>query len=193
MPTLTLTLQSDSPLSGSLDLELPADVPIIQLVGILLDVLQLPRVDGLGQPIGYRLIKLPSREPLSPQSTLDAAGIVTGRVLALLPAAAGVAAIRTASGRVFPLDDRSKPYYVLGRSDAAQQPDIDFTYEPGGQTVSRLHAQVYRQGAQWMVVQIAPNNSTWVNQTQLLPNQPYPLAHGNVITLGQAQVTFNFA
>lgn len=61
--------------------------------------------------------------------------------------------------------------------------------------VSRHHAQIGKNGATYWISDANSANGTWVNGVRLASQQPYPLASGNVITLGDqsnAAVTLIF-
>ena len=83
MTSLIVTLHSPSP-RGTLDLELPGEVPLRNLLPELVRVLQLPPADGAGRPITYQLVHQAQRRPLREAETLLGAGIVTGDVLSLV-------------------------------------------------------------------------------------------------------------
>jgi uncharacterized ubiquitin-like protein YukD len=176
-----------------LDLDLPAGIPIHQLIPVLVDTLRLPKTNAQGGQLRYRLLTMPALHTLDEQRTLSQSGIVAGRALSLQPIGASTATFATASGRIFSLDPYQKQLHVVGRADRGHKPDIDLGQEPGGEAVSRTHAQVYRQGQQWYIVQVVPNNLTQVGTTQLTPNQPHALHPGDRIVVGAVQCTFNVA
>lgn len=205
MSTLIVTVRSTSP-RGTLDLELPGEVPLQNLLPAMVRVLQLPPTDGAGQPIAYQLVHQTRGRPLGATEALLSARVVTGDIVSLVPAAAigampkGVsrdhrsasALLRCPSGIVIALDNYGKPELTVGRYDARTDdaPDIDLSGEPAGNTVSRSQALLRKQGDQWTVVHLSARNSTWVGNTQLVPQQSWPLKPGDVITFGGVGLVF---
>jgi pSer/pThr/pTyr-binding forkhead associated (FHA) protein len=93
---------------------------------------------------------------------------------------------------VFALDNYGKQELTLGRYDArtGESPDIDLSEEPNGNTVSRPHALLRQQGAQWMLIPVSTKNPTTIDGIQIPQGRPHPLHHGNVITLGDVDLIF---
>jgi pSer/pThr/pTyr-binding forkhead associated (FHA) protein len=93
------------------------------------------------------------------------------------------------AGQILPLAGRED--FTLGRSSDGQTilPDIDLSayraYEKG---VSRLHASIKTGGGQVLVTDLGSVNGTRVNGKKILPNQPQPLSHGDILTLGKLKV-----
>ena len=223
MTLVIITLHSPSP-RGTLDLELPGEAPLRNLLPELVRVLQLPPADGAGRPITYQLVHQAQRRPLHEAETLLDARIVTGDVLSLVGAApqmhaapggastshwgasalrqggstelaevSGQALLRCASGMVIALDNYGKPELTVGRYDArtGKAPDIDLSQDPAGNTVSRSHALLRKQGPQWILVSLSTRNPTWVGKTRLAPQQPRPLKQGDAITFGGVKFVFD--
>lgn len=202
MDTVVVTLVS-SRFPGSLDLEVPADVQVQQLLPELIRALQLPNTEGAGQRIIYRLIRQKRHRPLHPSESLQNAGVRTGEVLALESSIASThqwkaghssttTVLRAPSGMTFPLDNYGKQELTLGRYDArtGESPDIDLSREPEGSTVSRPHALLRKQGHQWMLIPVSNKNPTAVDGNQIPYQQPCPLQSGNIITLGNVELIF---
>ncbi len=93
------------------------------------------------------------------------------------------------AGQILPLSGREE--FTLGRSSEGQSilPDIDLSsyraYEKG---VSRLHASIKSGGGQVIVTDLGSVNGTRVNGKKIMPNQPQPLNHGDILTLGKLKV-----
>jgi hypothetical protein len=206
MRSVIVTVHSPSH-RGTLDLELPAEVPVKSLLPALVGALQLPAVDGRGWPVAYQLVYEAQKRPLYDREMLLDAGVVTGDVLSLsssaapMPGASAAASVghagtsvvlRCASGAVIALDNFSKRELVIGRYDPrrGQSPDIDLSEEPGGETVSRSHAMLRRQGGQWVLVAVSTKNVTQVGATSLAPGQNWPLKARDVIKLGAVELVF---
>jgi hypothetical protein len=207
MQPVVITLRTPD-IGGAIDLELPGDVEVQQLLPGLLRALQLPKTNQTGSQIIYRLIRERRRRSLRPAETLLDAGVNTGDYLALQSSASpgqihrqgrGSHAQRSstllrssASGMIFALDNYSKQDLEIGRYDArtGKYPDIDLSHEPHGNTVSRSHALLRKQGEQWILIPVSIKNSTVVDGNPIPNQQPYPLQPGNIITLGGVELTF---
>jgi hypothetical protein len=202
MVTVIITLNSTA-LQGSLDLEIPADVQVQQLLPELTRALHLPNKDNAGRRIIYRLIRQKRHRPVHPSESLQNAGVRTGEVLSLESSVAGhhqqtggrnntSALLRAPSGVSFSLDNYGKQELTLGRYDArtGESPDIDLSREPEGSTVSRPHAMLRKQGLQWMLIPVSNKNPTAVDGNQIPHRQPCPLRSGNIITLGNVELIF---
>jgi len=93
------------------------------------------------------------------------------------------------TGQVIPLDDREE--FTLGRSAEGQPilPDIDLApyraYESG---VSRLHASLKRQAKQLLVTDLGSVNGTRLNGQKINPHKPFPINHGDILTLGKLKI-----
>jgi uncharacterized ubiquitin-like protein YukD len=209
MSPLIVTLHSPSP-RGTLDLELPAEVSLQNLLPELARVLQLPLTDGAGQPISYQLAHQARGRSLGENETLQSAGIVTGDVLSLVSAVSPSGAVpagasgghwgasallRCASGKVIALDNFGETRLTIGRYDArtGKSPEIDLSEEPDGNTVSRAHALICKQGNEWTLVPLSPRNPTRVGNADLVPGKSWPLKTGDVITLGAVRLVFETA
>lgn len=105
-----------------------------------------------------------------------------------IPDDAKVAIYLQETNEILPLIDREE--VTLGRAIEGQPiiPDIDLSpyngYEKG---VSRLHASVKIVGKLVSITDLGSANGTWVNGSKLQPNQPQPIAHGDMLTLGKLQ------
>jgi hypothetical protein len=85
-----------------------------------------------------------------------------------------------------------KTNYLIGRKDdvSGNYPDVD-TGDAGLQTgVSRRHAELYQQGAQWFVHDLTSVNGTWVNMQRVSPNGTMPINSGDTLKLGKWVGTF---
>ena len=93
------------------------------------------------------------------------------------------------SGQVLPLENRDE--FTLGRSAEGQPilPDIDLApyraYEYG---VSRLHASIRFEGKQVVATDLGSVNGTRLNGQRIPPHKPFPLTHGDIITLGKLKL-----
>jgi pSer/pThr/pTyr-binding forkhead associated (FHA) protein len=51
--------------------------------------------------------------------------------------------------------------------------------------VSRVHAVIKRREGNFLVEDLGSTNGTYLNWHRLKPNEPYPIANGNEIRLGE--------
>lgn len=93
------------------------------------------------------------------------------------------------TGVVIPLQGLAE--YTLGRSAEDQPilPDIDLApyngYEFG---VSRLHASIKISAPNALLTDFGSANGTELNGQKISPNQPYPITHGDIFTLGKMKI-----
>lgn len=76
----------------------------------------------------------------------------------------------------------------LGRLDPASNifPDVDLTRDGvQAQSVSRRHAEIFRQGLEVVVEDLGSVNGTFVNGKRLDPYLPEPLRDGDILQLGK--------
>jgi len=86
--------------------------------------------------------------------------------------------------RRFPL---SGPQMRIGRRSISREiiPEIDLTGPPADPGISRLHAILLAQlDGSWAVVDVASENGTAVNGTEIPAGQPVPLRSGDSICIG---------
>ncbi len=93
------------------------------------------------------------------------------------------------TGEVIQLEGLSE--YTLGRSAEDQPilPDVDLepyhAYEYG---VSRLHASIKLSQQRALLTDFDSANGTQLNGQKLSPHKPYPVTHGDIITLGSMKI-----
>jgi hypothetical protein len=93
------------------------------------------------------------------------------------------------TGDCLPLSSQDE--VTLGRLSEGQpvKPDIDLTpykaYEGG---VSRLHASIRMIEDLVVVTDLGSANGTRVNGVQITPHIPYPIKHGDILTLGKFKI-----
>lgn len=93
------------------------------------------------------------------------------------------------TGDVIPLAGQDE--VTLGRMSEGQPvvPDIDLTpykaYEAG---VSRMHASIRIIEDQVLITDLGSANGTRVNGMQITPHIPYPMKHGDILTLGKFKI-----
>jgi serine/threonine-protein kinase len=80
---------------------------------------------------------------------------------------------------------------LIGRADPHAQifPEIDLTAHDPQTKVSRRHARIYRQGAQYFIEDLSSANGTFINGTlHLQPKTPHALHNGDVVKLGETML-----
>ncbi len=80
---------------------------------------------------------------------------------------------------------------VLGRLDATRGvfPNVDLTPEGGLEGgVSRRHARIHRQRAQFFIEDLGSANGTFLNGQRLTPYLPHPVHDGDELQLGRVKV-----
>jgi hypothetical protein len=93
------------------------------------------------------------------------------------------------TGDILPLAGQEE--ITLGRVSEGQPmvPDIDLTpykaYEAG---VSRMHASIRMVEDQVLITDLGSANGTRVNGMQITPHIPYPVKHGDILTLGKFKI-----
>ncbi len=93
------------------------------------------------------------------------------------------------TGDIFPVNLQKE--VTLGRVSEGQPviPDIDLTpykaYEAG---VSRMHASLKLIDEQVMITDLGSANGTRINGRQISAHIPYPIRHGDILTLGKFKI-----
>lgn len=200
---VAITLQLPEPLRGTRDLEVPENVPVRHLTVALIQALQIPTTLS-GWLVDYRLGR--KGQPFPDNRTLNELGVKMGDRLEMiryslqLPHRGGTpirgsASLQFVSGQPVLLDRLGKDELLIGRSDPRKgpQPDIDLSVQPGGETVSRAHARLRKQGNDWVLLPLPSRNGTFVGGTLLPPHQPYVLRSGDVIGFGAVRCVFTTA
>lgn len=81
----------------------------------------------------------------------------------------------------------------LGKPNDRCPPDIDLSGFPDSQFVSRVHAQINREGHFFYIEDLGSANGTYVNHVSLIKGKPHPLTSGARIALGREdRVSFIF-
>ena len=93
------------------------------------------------------------------------------------------------SGAFLPLSGQKE--ITLGRVSEGQPiiPDVDLTpykaYESG---VSRMHASIRVLDEDVIVTDLGSANGTRINGKKISPHIPYPIKHGDILTLGKFKI-----
>jgi len=201
MSSVIITIQSPQ-LSGAKDLELPDYVPMKQLLPQLVQVL----VQESRLPPGHYQLSRRSRV-LRDYEAFSDVPVLGGEILTLAPAHApglqvgpdhraahysSSSILTTPSDRVIALNNFGKHELLIGRYDPRTHrvPDIDLSDEPQGDTVSRAHALLRRQGDQWFIVPMATRNPTGIGDVIIQPQHSHLLKSGEMLVLGEVQLVF---
>jgi hypothetical protein len=132
-------------------------------------------------------VSAPAAAPIAPPPAPTPAPVPAAPVATVTP----IKLVVEADNYVFDLTGKSE--ITIGREDAVSNiyPDVDLTNhggEEGG--VSRLHAKIYNQGAQYMIEDQNSTNFTFVNKQKLAPKTPTPIKEGDEIRLGRVALLF---
>jgi pSer/pThr/pTyr-binding forkhead associated (FHA) protein len=183
----------------ALDLELPAEIPVGQLIHLLL------RAFAKGSPPAnsppYFQLRLDSeKQPLPLDESLAERNVWDGAYLALEPAPAArpqatgarPAVLVSETGRSYPLSGETA---LLGRSttqgNTGAENMIDLRGEVRGETVSRRHADIVFTNGAWFITPFKTSrNATIVNDTPVPQEQRRRLSNGDILLLGDVRLTF---
>jgi len=204
MDSIVITLQLPQA-QRELNVELPVDLPCTKLLPALVQATGAPRLDGARRPLRYQLAVLREGQayPLRERDSLAYAGVLAGNTLILTGGDTGVAVYAPAqnnsavlccpSGTIIALENFGKPELLIGRYDATtgKYPDIELSEEPGGNTISRKHALLRKQGAAWYIVPLTPRNITQLQKARLTAQQSYLLQDGQELLLGRVPLRFH--
>ncbi|MGB8700738.1 MAG: FHA domain-containing protein [Thermosynechococcaceae cyanobacterium] len=81
----------------------------------------------------------------------------------------------------------------LGKPNDRVPPDINMSTFPNAEVVSRVHAVIHVEGAQYFVEDLGSANGTYLNNTPLASGTRYRLRVGDRVSLGKGElVTFIF-
>lgn len=103
-------------------------------------------------------------------------------------------------GREFPLVPSELEVYPLTKKAGASFPDRITIGRTGNNdvviadaSVSRLHAYVRRDGAEWLVADAGSKNGSWLDGDPLVARKERPLPSRAVLRLGDVDFTFYLA
>jgi pSer/pThr/pTyr-binding forkhead associated (FHA) protein len=81
----------------------------------------------------------------------------------------------------------------IGKPNDRLPPDIDVSGFANSEIVSRIHAQIRVEGADFFIEDMGSANGTYINHTPLLPGSRYRLRPDDRISLGKEdKVSFIF-
>jgi len=189
------------------DLELPAERPIESLAPWIAKAIKHSDLPAEGEAVKYILKLENSIEPIPPENSLRAAGVVHGDVLQLLIKAlpkelSGSDAGRSfagpglvsADGTIFPFRAKNA---LVGRVDVASGVahsvlgvDLTSLDTEGSPSVSRRHAQVLLRKGSYLLHDLKSTNGTRINDKQLGPDSRAALQHGDRVQFGDVGLIF---
>ncbi len=184
---------------SGVDVEVPAEIPLQHLAGLLTEALQW-NSSGVNQQANYIVQEIFSGTSLPLQSSFAELGLWDGTHLlfeqiinndSVTVPCVQPAFLVSESGRRYSL---FHPVHRLGRSPSSGSNDaglIDLKPEPQSQTVSRHHADICYEQGNW-VLRCLPNaqNPTLCNNSPLTASQSYALADGDWIQLAAVKLRF---
>jgi len=89
------------------------------------------------------------------------------------------------------LPDPAKKSFIIGRSSSHHKADIDLgPYGAFDAGISRKHAQLVKQGANWQIEDLDSRNGTYVNDVQVQPGTSVTLKNGDTIRCGDLPFIF---
>lgn len=171
---------------SSRDLELPAEIPVGQLLRGLAIALELMEqaVAEKADYLPYQLVRASGGEPLAEDTNLKRCQVVAGERLRLLATASLIAP----SGQQFLLTgNRTR----IGRPDGTGDLLIDLSREQDCGSVHRTHAFIVRERGDWLfTVDRRAKNRTQVNGGDIRPGQSVRLKNGDQLRLGKVNLRF---
>ncbi len=189
------------------DLELPAERPIESLAPWIAKAIEHSDLPAEGEAVKYILKLENAIEPIRPENSLRAAGVVHGDVLQLLIKAlpkelsgsdagrrfAGPGLV-SADGAVFPFRSKNA---LVGRVDAASGVahsvlgvDLTSLDTESSPSVSRRHAQVLLRKGNYLLHDLKSTNGTRINGKKLEADGRAVLEHGDKVQFGDVGLIF---
>ncbi|HLB65294.1 MAG TPA: FHA domain-containing protein [Anaerolineales bacterium] len=189
------------------DLELPGDIPIRGLAPSIAYAIQHPDLPDPDIPVRFVLKHQLSGEVLSPDRTLEAAGVVHGDQLLLMvkpisvkvvggagPPPFGGPGFISSESKTFPFRGKA---VVVGRVDAAAGivrtvlgVDLTDLDSAGAPSVSRRHARIFLQHGEWLLEDLRSTNGTAVNEQWLDAGERVALRDGDEVRFGDVTLVF---
>jgi pSer/pThr/pTyr-binding forkhead associated (FHA) protein len=93
-----------------------------------------------------------------------------------------------------PLEIRPEDEFFIGRlTEETKEKVVDLTsYNAFDMGVSRRHLMIKRAGKGYNAIDLFSTNGTWVNEVNLVPQNPFPLKSGSQIRLGKMRIFIVF-
>lgn len=169
------------------DLEVPAEVPAIQLDRLIARALHWEQ-DAAGLRVRHSIFVDPPGRLLGSRESLQEAGVCDGAALRLATFVS--AFFESPAGTIYPLH---RAEVILGRAQATATDDLlDLAGEEAGQrTVSKQHAAVAFTKGQWQLAHLSSVNETVLNGHVLDPEDRLALKEGDRVELGAVSLIFH--
>lgn len=182
---------------NSIDLEVPADIPLEQLAKFLSQALNL-NIDSK-EKISYQITNAEDNLPLNLQASLSELKLWDGTCLIFKPIS--ISDLSLQKHKAYFISESKNIYYlihesyILGRSSQKNNKYsenlIDLQFETGGKTVSRRHAKVYYENDNWIFYCLPEaQNETIYNGKKIQPLNKYILQNGDILQLGEVKLKF---
>jgi hypothetical protein len=205
MPAVVVTVKDGK--ANARDLELPAERSIESLAPWIAKAIEHPDLPTGGEAVKYILKLEHATEPIRPENSLRAAGVVHGDILQLLIKAlpkelsesdagrrfAGPGLV-SSDGTVFPFRAKNS---LVGRVDRASgvaesvlSVDLTKLDAEGSPTVSRRHAQILQRKGSYLLHDLNSTNGTRVNRKELSKESRVALHHGDKVQFGDVELIF---
>jgi hypothetical protein len=176
----------DLPHALPFDLEVPAEIPAMQLERLIAHGLKWD-VDVNGLALRHSIFADPPGRVLGTQETLADARVWDGSSLKFETFVSAYFVAPT--GQCYPLH-RSE--VVLGRAAPGHTDDamINLAAEAGSKTVSHQHALVVFAKGQWQMMHLSDINQTVLNGHTLDRDDRLTLSHGDRVELAAVELVF---
>lgn len=189
------------------DLELPAERPVDSIAPWIAKAIDHADLPEEGAAVKY-ILKLENKpEPIRPESSLRAAGVVHGDVLQLLIKELPKELSQNDAGRDFagpgfvsangPVFAFRAKNTLVGRVDRASGVaesvlgvDLTSLDTEDSPSVSRRHAQILLRKGSYLVHDLKSTNGTLVNGEKLGPDSRVELRHGDTVQFGDVELIF---
>jgi hypothetical protein len=181
---VTVSNEQNAP---SFDLEVPAEVPAMQLERLIAHSLQWD-VDSNGLALRHSIFADPPGRVLGTQETLADAKVWDGSSLKFETFVS--AWFAAPSGACHPLH-RSEVVLGRGAPEQADDAQINLVAEPGSKTVSRQHALVTFAKGQWQITHLSDVNQTVLNGHALDGDDRLTLGNGDRVELAAVELIFH--
>ncbi len=163
--------------SDPLDLSLPWEVPVEQIVEAMEEIFKVHR--NVNSTLGLAKLIDNGKQNLSPEETLADANIVFGDQLQLL--VHGSPYLFLNQGKRYSLD---KNLIVIGRTTPQRQVDIDLTDLDTQRVISRQHAAIIRRDEDYFIKDTDSSNGVWVNNRRISTGTLRRLENSDVLQFG---------
>lgn len=147
--------------------------------------------DNCGTRLAEAVLETYIEEPIMEEpSGIDTAIGLTGQKTVIEPALPRLHVVATHKDLLFPA---GKDQFLIGRNDPIRgyYPDFDLTPHGGEQGgVSRRHARIWRDGANYHLEDLNAVNYTFINRRKIAPYAKHLLNSGDELRFGRVVLNF---